>query len=387
MGRRGPLLHSGGRVDTTTTTRNPGLPARNPELEQAIIARRDDVRGWSIYADWLLAQGDPWGERLSLELALGDAPVDTDVDERVELAARSAALEAEQRDYLLGPLADPELRSLGIEATWQHGLLARLRVGPRKDARALERFIAILASSAARLLHSIQIAVDDHDDIDVGPLLVGIADRGPLPALRELLVRDFDVLERSSSFVGIGDLSPVLRASPNLQTLHVRGAAIRFGKPLRHATLEQLCIEGDALARSTFATLVAAELPALRSLELWLGTRWIGSATTRELLDRLGRGQGLPRLERLGLRSSVVSDDIATALPGWPVLARLREVDLSMGTLGDRGGQVILDHVDRFMHLRRLDLDHNQLSAELAAALERALGERVRIGRRLEVGQ
>jgi hypothetical protein len=266
-------------------------------------------------------------------------------------------------------------------------LLARLRLGPRKDPHALERFNDILASPAARLLNSIHIAVDDLDDLDVGPLLAGITRCGTLPALRELLVRDFDVLERSSSFVGIGDLSPVLRAGPNLQKLHVRGAAIQFGEPLRHAALEQLCIEGDALARSAFATLATAELPALRSLELWLGTRWIGSATTHELLDLLGSGRGLPRLERLGLRNSSVSDDIATALPRWPILARLHEVDLSMGTLGNRGGQAILDHVDRFRHLQRLDLDHNQLSAELAGALERALGDRVRIGRRHEVGR
>jgi hypothetical protein len=305
-------------------------------------------------------------------------------DERRELAARSEALELELRDYLLGPLGQPSQPGFSVEIEWQYGLLARLRVsGPRDDARALDHFAAILASPGARLLDSVQIAVDDHDDPDVGPLLARLARCGPLPALRELAVRDFDVLGRSSSFVGIGDLSPVLRACPNLRTLHVRGAAIRFGKPLRHPTLEQLCIEGDALARSAFATVVAAELPALRRLELWLGTRWIGSATTRELLEQLGHSRGLPRLEQLGLRNSEVSDDIAAALPRWPLLVRLREVDLSMGTLSDRGGRAILDHVDRFAHLSRLDLDHNYLSNEVAVALERALGERVRIGRRL----
>ncbi|MFV8754874.1 hypothetical protein ACNOYE_30370 [Nannocystaceae bacterium ST9] len=339
------------------------------------------MRAWSVYADWLLARGDPWGERLSLELARAQVGA----DEQGELAARAAALEAEQREYLLGPLVEPGRAGLRVEPSWQWGLLAGLHVsGPRDDPRALDRFAAILASPAARLLDAIHVAVDDHDDPDVGPLLARLARCGPLPALRELSVRDTDVLELSSSFVGIGDLSPVLRACPNLRTLHVRGAAIRFGKLLRHPTLERLCLEGDALARSTFATIVAAELPALRCLELWLGTRWIGSATTRELLEQLGRNRALARLERLGLRNSEVSDDIAAALPDWPLLAHLREVDLSMGTLGDRGGHAILARIDRFMHLRRLDLDHNYLSDELAAALERALGERVRIGRRID---
>ncbi len=382
-------------------------PARNPELEQAIIANRDDLRAWSVYADWLLAQGDPWGERISLALARATAPEARELAESAargrELADRSAALETEQLDYLLGPLAS--LRELGfeLEIDWEHGLLASLRVaGPRDDPTALGQFTAILASSAARLLASIQITVSDHDDHDVGPMLACLVQSGPLLALRELTVSDTcsppptgnqsaalgsrtDEPASSSSFVGIGDLSPLLCACPNLRSLHVRGATIQFSKPLRHPMLEQLWIEGDGLARSTFATIVAAELPNLRSLELWLGTRWIGSATTRDLLERLGHNRGLPRLTQLGLIGSKASDDIAAALPGWPLLAHLRDIDLSRGTLGDRGGQAILEHAASFVHLHRLELDQNTLSDDLAAALERVLGDHVHVGRRIVV--
>lgn len=329
------------------------------------MADRDDRRGWAVYADWLLAEGDPLGERINLALAQADEQV------------------REPLEPLDEPLASLA-REPGTALAWQYGLLARVRLThPRSEPEALERLTTLLTSSSARLLAGIEIAIDDHDDHDVGPLLACLAAAGPLPALRELVVRDFDVLDRSSSFVGIGDLSPILHACPNLQVLHVRGAAIRFGKPLRHPTLKRLCLEGDALSRTTFATIVDATLPRLRSLELWLGTRWIGSATTRELLERLGHGRGMPALEQLGLRDSEVSDDIASAMPSWPLLAHLRELDLSMGTLGDHGARAILANLDRFAHLRRLDLDHNYLSAELADALTRALGERVRIGRRV----
>lgn len=347
--------------------------ARNPTLELAIVAARDDRRAWAVYADWLLGQGDPLGERINLSLA--------------ESLAAGESLDPLDPFDRLDPLDTaslPIVAEPGVALGWQHGLLARLRwTHPRSEVEAIDRFAALLTSSAARLLSTIEIAVDDHEDYDVAPLLGRLAASGPLPALRELIVRDFDVLDHSSSFVGIGDLSPVLLACPNLRTLHVRGAAIRFGKPLQHAQLERLCLEGDALSRSSFATIVAATLPQLRSLELWLGTRWIGSATTRELLERLGAGHGLPRLEQLGLRNSEVSDDIVEAMPRWPLLGRLRELDLSMGTLGDHGGRAILANLARFAGLQRLDLDHNYLSTELAAALEAGLGERVRIGRRL----
>lgn len=351
---------------TIATTPKSESEARNAALEHAIVSDRADRHAWAVYADWLLARGDPLGERINVSLACG--PASAPLDQPDELDAPLAELAGEP----------------GVAFVWQHGLLARLRwTHPRSESQAIDRFAALLTSSAARLLSGIEVAVDDHDDLDVGPLLARLAASGPLPALRELVVRDFDVLDHSSSFVGIGDLSPVLLACPNLRTLHVRGAAIRFGKPLQHATLERLCLEGDALSRSSFATIVAAALPRLRSLELWLGTRWIGSATTRELLERLGHGRGLPALEQLGLRNSEVSDDIVAAMPRWPLLARLHELDLSMGTLGDHGGRAILANLSRFGHLRRLDLDHNYLSAELASALVAALGERVRIGRRL----
>ena len=47
--------------------------ARNRELELAIAAAPDDPQAWSVYADWLQGQGDPWGERLSLGIAHASA--------------------------------------------------------------------------------------------------------------------------------------------------------------------------------------------------------------------------------------------------------------------------------------------------------------------------
>ena len=212
--------------------------ARNPALEQAIVAARDDRRAWAVYADWLLGHGDPLGERINLSLAEGEGEAS---DEGGSAPLDTASL--------------PIVAEPGVVLGWQHGLLARLRwMHPRSEAEAIDRFAALLTSSAARLLSTIEIAIDDHEDYDVAPLLARLAASGPLPALRELIVRDFDVLGHSSSFVGIGDLSPVLLACPNLRTLHVRGAAIRFGKPLQHAQLERLCLEGDALSRSSFCS-------------------------------------------------------------------------------------------------------------------------------------
>jgi hypothetical protein len=57
-------------------------------------------------------------------------------------------------------------------------------------------------------------------------------------------------------------------------------------------------------------------------------------------------------------------------------LPRLTHLDLSHGTLGDAGAQVLLDHADAFRHLASLDLRTNYLSPAACDALAR-LGPRV----------
>ena len=44
--------------------------ARNPELEQAILANPDDEAAYEVYADWLQGEGDPRGELAAVQVAL-----------------------------------------------------------------------------------------------------------------------------------------------------------------------------------------------------------------------------------------------------------------------------------------------------------------------------
>ncbi|MDW5330698.1 leucine-rich repeat domain-containing protein, partial [Plantactinospora sp. KLBMP9567] len=55
-----------------------------------------------------------------------------------------------------------------------------------------------------------------------------------------------------------------------------------------------------------------------------------------------------------------------------PVVARLRELDLSLGILSDEGAAALLAG-QPLTHLRRLDLHHHYIGAELADRLVAAL--------------
>jgi hypothetical protein len=73
-------------------------------------------------------------------------------------------------------------------------------------------------------------------------------------------------------------------------------------------------------------------------------------------------------MNRLGLRNAENADEVAAAVATAPVVARLKELDLSLGTLGDVGAQALLAG-QSLTHLDRLDLHHHFISPELAQRL------------------
>ena len=117
---------------------------------------------------------------------------------------------------------------------------------------------------------------------------------------------------------------------------------------------------------------MASKLPALEHLELWLGDGGYGWDGTVEDLQPLFSGELFPNLKSLGLRNSEIQDEVAIAISKAPILRQLEVLDLSMGTLGDLGGQALLDSPE-VKNLRKLDLRHHYLSTPLEARLA-ALG-------------
>lgn len=57
----------------------------------------------------------------------------------------------------------------------------------------------------------------------------------------------------------------------------------------------------------------------------------------------MSSGKAFPELKYLGLRSSNYSDDIAEAIVRSPLLERLVVLDLSMGTLTNKGAEILLN--------------------------------------------
>jgi uncharacterized protein (TIGR02996 family) len=361
---------------------------RNLELERAILAAPDDPQPWSVYADWLQSRGDPWGERLTLELQREQTD---DEDELVRIAGRLAQLQRQHGGTIMGErlsawINEPDFADI-VDLDWHYGFVLGLRVGSLEDVElpVSEVLAAILASPACCMLRRISVGITDPSYPTSLRSAVTALAAGPVHEhLVELFLGDFAYPDECEiSWVSVGDITGVLARCPALRHLHVRGADIELGDALVHPTLETLVIETGGLPARACAAVGRAWLPELRSMEVWFGRREYGGDGSIEQLAPLFGGAGLPALRHLALKNSEFQDAIAHALVHADILAQLKSVSLGMGILRKRGGEALLAAADRLRHLTRIDLDFNWLSAELAAELVRVL-PRVHIGERNE---
>lgn len=207
-------------------------------------------------------------------------------------------------------------------------------------------------------------------------LLVSRADR--LPALRHLFVNDIVCEQHEISWIPPTDITPLLDAYPNLAEL-----GYRFGtrtddvpptilRPTRHTALRRLTLQTGGMPAAVPAAIAACDFPALEHLDLWLGIAFYGGTATARDLDGILARDTFPALRHLGLRNSEVQDDIALAVSGASTVARLRSVDLSMGTLSDRGAEALLAG-QPLTHLDELSLRHHFLGAGMRTRIREAL--------------
>lgn len=212
-----------------------------------------------------------------------------------------------------------------------------------------------------------------------------------LPNLRALFFGDIDGSECELSWIDQPDLAPLVAAFPRLEELAVKGADGIDGElglliP-SHASLRSLTLETGGLPGRVARQVASSGLPALEHLELWLGMSDYGCDTWPSDLESVLSGEVFPRLRYLGVRNAETLDGWLPALADAPVLKRLDVLDLSLGVLTDRGGQVLVDRAAAFAGLRKLDLHHHYLSEEMEERVRAAFdgsGVEVDLSDRLE---
>lgn len=215
-------------------------------------------------------------------------------------------------------------------------------------------------------------------------LVIAAAER--LTSLEAVFVGDLTAEEAEISWIEQSDVTALLSAFPALVEFGVRGGTELVFPATEHKKLRSLTIEAGGLPVEVVRGVLDSELPALERLDLWLGvSEYGGDADVADLAPLLS-GTRFPALHHLGLRNSEVENEIASAVASAPLVARLRTLDLSCGTLGDEGAAALLEG-QPLTHLDVLDLHHHFLTEPMARRVAEALephGVRVDLSERCE---
>ncbi|HET9483051.1 MAG TPA: TIGR02996 domain-containing protein [Xanthomonadales bacterium] len=151
----------------------------NAELEAAIAAAPDDIASYLVYADWLIARGDPRGELITLQhgMRAQSDPAKFMTFKKQEEALRTAHLRS-----WLGDVAGPCLHRLKID--WRAGHFEGVRIdGPDNmtETPLPDLVDAVLGCPLARFVRRLEIRGTAADVADAVP-------ETPPPTLAKLVL-------------------------------------------------------------------------------------------------------------------------------------------------------------------------------------------------------
>lgn len=342
--------------------------ANGAALLGAVIAEPDEVTHRLIYADWLLARGDPQGELIHLCETRRAAPsVDPEFDARID------SLQAEHRTRIAGDIARlasrftiargfVERMTMPVSSFAKHGTrllelhpIRRLELDPI-NPRALDRLGRADALRGLRGLYLAQV----------------IGRHGPIPLDALCASPYFDSLERLDLYnwaiVGEPEAAFARLAAPKLSSLTIEQgdcapellAGLARNEVVRLGSLA-LSYRRKGWSKSGLAALSSPTFEQLRSLRLDLDREATSTVLTHARLPMLThlhvRDAALeaiqfPTVRKLSLRSV----DIGDGLPD--LLARLPE----LRALWIDQARVDVNSLD---HLLALPPEHTLIAVEL----------------------
>lgn len=191
--------------------------------------------------------------------------------------------------------------------------------------------------------------------------------------LESLFIGDMESEECEISWIKQGDYSRLYAALPNLKKLTIKGTqGLELGE-IAHDKLEHLEIISGGTPCDVFASLQNAQLPALKTLIVYIGVENYGFDASLDIVMKLASKSLFPSLTHLGLVNSEEQNEIVRRVLESDILPQLEVLALSCGTLTDEGAEHLLKHADRLSHLKLLDLYHHYLTEEMQKKMQKTL--------------
>jgi len=171
--------------------------------------------------------------------------------------------------------------------------------------------------------------------------------------VKHLFVGDMNSEECEMSWIEQANYTNFYQHFPALETLGVRGRqGLKLGK-IDLPNLKNLIIETGGLKDEILSDIITSNLDKLEHLEIWLGTNDYGCNIDIEDLMPILNGN-YPNLKYLGLKNYYQQDALAGALQGASILATIETLDVSMGTLTDKGAEALFNN-EALLNLKHLN--------------------------------
>jgi hypothetical protein len=222
-------------------------------------------------------------------------------------------------------------------------------------------------------LKSIVIGMWNEDICDITPAEIFTMienNKEKFQHIESLFIGDMDSEEIEISWIPQGNYENLLKALPSLKSLKIKGTeGLELGK-LDHKCLEAFEIISGGLPVSAVNALKAANLPALKKLVLYSGDENYGYDCEMSDFADLAKKERFPNLIHLGFTNSVQQDELVEVILASDLLPQLTTIEISCGCLTDKGGQLILDAVDKLGNLKNLDASYHYMSDEMMEKLK-----------------
>lgn len=216
---------------------------------------------------------------------------------------------------------------------------------------------------------------EESDDSSSEAVELLVENASKLSSLEALMIGDITYEENEISWIQQSDVHAILGAYPNLKHLQLRGGnGLSLGK-VNHEKLEKIVIQAGGLGKDVIHQIAKANLPNLKHLELWLGADDYGRNIEVGDIELLYSKDLFPKLQYLGLRNSDIADEIAASLPKAEILEIIKELDLSKGTMTDKGAKALLSNEKiKGGNIKILSVKSNFISSNVCQKLKNDLG-------------
>ena len=197
-----------------------------------------------------------------------------------------------------------------------------------------------------------------------------VANKEKFSHITSLFIGDMDFEECEVSWIIQGDYSMIYEAMPQLKSLTIKGSTeLRLGT-ISHEGLEELTIICGGLSEDVFKSIEQAHLPNLKKLLLYIGVEDYGFDGSIDTIRSLLANSDFPRLSYLGLTDSELQNEVAAAVLESKYIGQIETLDLSEGTLNDKGGEVLLAGLPGYPNVKKLDLHYHYMTEEMEGKLK-----------------